>query len=202
YTAVIADDEALVGITGPKLLSSVEELQPQALRILIARRERRAALSKDPKRFQLFLRPYFAAPVRDALLAHERSRASSGPRRPEGSDPQGTVAIGAAMLDADTKPYTLVSGKEVVRRRLLITMAELAENGIGHGAGHPARVAVLACALGRAIGMPLAELDALDEAAVLHDVGELRGPAQKLLRARRRLTAAELRGIHEHPSDS
>ncbi|HEX6837431.1 MAG TPA: hypothetical protein VF334_12715, partial [Polyangia bacterium] len=41
YNAVIADDEALVGITGAKLLSSVEELQPTALRVLIARRERR-----------------------------------------------------------------------------------------------------------------------------------------------------------------
>jgi HD-GYP domain-containing protein (c-di-GMP phosphodiesterase class II) len=203
YTAVIADDEALMGISGQKLLSSVEELQPSALRILIARRERRPQLANLAlaKRFQLFVRPYFAAPVRDALLGHERSKSASGPRRPEGSDPQGTVAIGAAMLDADTKPYTLVSGKEVVRRRLLLTMAELAENGVGHGAGHPARVAVLACALGRAIGMPKGDLDALDEAALLHDVGEL-GPGQKLLRARRRLTTGELRELHQHPADS
>src|SRR5947207_8157874 len=65
YTAVIADDEALQGISGVKLLSSVEELQPSALRILIARRERRAQIAKETKKVQLFLRPYFAAPVRD-----------------------------------------------------------------------------------------------------------------------------------------
>src|SRR3954447_5479931 len=54
YSAVIADDEALTGISGSKLLSSVQELQPGALRILIARRERRAQLAKEAKGCQLF----------------------------------------------------------------------------------------------------------------------------------------------------
>src|SRR5262249_615679 len=82
YDAVVADDEALVGICGAKLLSSVEELQPRALRVLIARRERRPELANQAlgQKFQLFVRPYFAAPVRDALLAHERSaKLASGP---------------------------------------------------------------------------------------------------------------------------
>jgi response regulator RpfG family c-di-GMP phosphodiesterase len=179
YTAVIADDEALVGISGAKLLSSVEELQPRCLRVLIARRERRPQLANAAlaKRYQLFVRPYFAAPVRDALLAHERSsKVASGPRQPRKEarrDTQGTVAIGAAMLEEDTKPYTLVSGGAVARRRLLLTMAEVAESGVGNAAGHAARVSVLATALGRAIGMTVQDLEALDEAALLHDVGEL-----------------------------
>ena len=42
YHAVVADDDALVGISGAKLLSSVEELQPAARRVLIASRPRRA----------------------------------------------------------------------------------------------------------------------------------------------------------------
>lgn len=146
YNAVIADDDALVGISGAKLLSSVEELQPSALRILIARRERRPQLANAAlgKKFQMFVRPYFAAPVRDALLAHERStRVASGPRHEKKSaDVQGTVAIGAAMLEEDTKPYTLVSGGAVVRRRLLLTMAEVAEGGVGSVAGHAARVSI------------------------------------------------------------
>ncbi len=207
YGAVVVDDEALVGISGSKLLSSVEELQPSALRILIARRERRPQLANAAlqKKFQLFVRPYFAAPVRDALLAHERStKVASGPRHAKSSDPQGTVAIGAAMLEEDTKPYTLVSGGAVARRRLLITMAEVAEGGVGQGAehaGHAARVSILATALGRAIGLQPLDLDALDEAALLHDVGEL-GPGSSLLKVRRRLTPTELRAVHLHPVDS
>ena len=205
YNAVIADDEALVGISGSKMLSSVEELQPTALRILIARRERRPALANAAlqKKYQLFVRPYFAAPVRDALLAHERSsRVASGPRHSEEPrDAQGKVDIGAAMLEEDTKPYTLVSGGAVVRRRLLLTMAEVAEGGVGSGAGHAARVSTLATALGRAIGLQPSDLDALDEAALLHDVGEL-GPQMALLKARRRLTPTELRAVHAHPAES
>src|SRR5215475_4404855 len=107
YNAVIVDDEALVGISGSKVLSSVEELQPTALRVLIARRERRPQLANAAlqKKYQLFVRPYFAAPVRDALLAHERSsKVASGPRpREERRDSPGAVAIGAAMLEDDTK---------------------------------------------------------------------------------------------------
>ena len=204
YGAVIADDDALTGISGAKLLSSVEELQPGAKRILITKRERRPQLANQALqgRFQLFVRPYFAAPVRDALLAHERSSIASPPRRPRGSDPLGTVAIGATMLEADTKPYALVSGGAVARRRLLLTMAELAENGVASGgAGHAARVAALAVALGRATGLPREDLEALDEAALLHDVGEL-GPAVKVLRARRKLTAVELRDVKLHPEAS
>ena len=206
YNAVVVDDEALVGITGSKVLSSVEELQPSALRVLIARRERRPQLANAAlqKKYQLFVRPYFAAPVRDALLAHERSsRLASGPRQPkqERRDSPGAVAIGAAMLEEDTKPYTLVSGGAVVRRRLLLTMAEVAEGGVGSGAGHAARVSILATALGRAIGLAPADLDALDEAALLHDVGEL-GPQMALLKARRRLTPTELRAVHAHPAES
>ncbi|MGZ3405685.1 MAG: HD domain-containing phosphohydrolase [Polyangia bacterium] len=205
YNAVIADDDALMGISGAKLLSSVEELQPTALRVLIAKRERRPQLANAAlgKKYQLFVRPYFAAPVRDALLAHERStKVASGPRHEKKSaDPQGTVAIGAAMLEEDTKPYTLVSGGAVVRRRLLLTMAEVAEGGVGSGAGHAARVSILATALGRAIGLQPADLDALDEAALLHDVGEL-GPASSVLKQRRRLTPTELRAVHRHPVES
>ncbi len=206
YNAVVAEDEALMGISGAKLLSSVEELQPTALRVLIARRERRPQLANAAlaKKYQLFVRPYFAAPVRDALLAHERStKVASGPRpeKREPSETQGTVAIGAAMLEEDTKPYALVSGGAVARRRLLLTMAEVAESGVGSGAGHAARVSSLATALGRAIGLQKQDLDALDEAALVHDVGEL-GPHAGVLKMRRRLTPAELRAIHAHPVES
>ena len=78
YSAVIADDEEIQGLDGAKLLQHVEELQPGALRLLIAPRERRPQLANQSLsgRFQLFVRPYFAAPIRDALVAHERAASS------------------------------------------------------------------------------------------------------------------------------
>lgn len=186
YHAVVADDDALVGISGAKLLSSVEELQPPACRVLIADRQRRPALANQALagRFQLFVRPYFAAPVRDALLAHERSMLASGPRRRESSRKQAAVAPGAATMDfeAVTTPYAVAATGASARRRLLVTMAELAENGTGAGVGHAARVAALAAALGRAIGLQPPDLDALDEASLLHDVGELGCPLRELQR--------------------
>jgi HD-GYP domain-containing protein (c-di-GMP phosphodiesterase class II) len=106
------------------------------------------------------------------------------------------------MLEEDTKPYTLVSGGAVARRRLLLTMSEVAENGVGGGgAGHAARVSMLATALGRAIGLQPADLDALDEAALVHDVGEL-GPHAPLMKLRRKLSPAELQAVHAHPEES
>jgi HD-GYP domain-containing protein (c-di-GMP phosphodiesterase class II) len=62
-------------------------------------------------------------------------------------------------------------------------------------------VSTLATALGRAIGLQPADLDALDEAALLHDVGEL-GPNAGALKMKRRLTPTELRALHAHPAES
>lgn len=305
YSAVVADDDQIQGLSGAKLLSHVEELQPGALRLLIAPRERRPQLANQSLsgRFQLFVRPYFAAPIRDALVAHERAASSrrrttvrqeeaepearaerqphevvrdaarnvdrspareprreaeaarepprpspspvgawkgeharelarepvrearradaaERPRRSERSrkielrpakksaptrDPESfdesTVAFGGAIVEDDTKPYALVSGGTVARRRLLLTMAELAEATLGHGSGHAVRVAALAVALGRAIGLSAADVDALDEAALLHDVGEL-AASISLWRVPRRLSQAELQQVHLHAQAS
>jgi HD-GYP domain-containing protein (c-di-GMP phosphodiesterase class II) len=95
------------------------------------------------------------------------------------------AAPGAAipdMIEDDTKPYAVASGGQVARRRLLATMAELAECGSGAAGGHAARVAALAQSLGRQVGLQPPDLDALDEAALLHDVGEIGCPLRELQR--------------------
>lgn len=189
WDAVIADEEALIGLSGVKLLSSVEALHPRTLRLLVARREQRAELASLALagRFQLFLRPYFAAPVVRALMAWQLGRAAPDPQAPE--------------AEHDTTPYPLVAGALPARRPVLVTLAELAEAALDAGSGHAARVSELAVALGRAAGLPDPELEALDEAALLHDVGEL-GPAGNALRLRRRLTADELTEVRRHPEAS
>jgi HD-GYP domain-containing protein (c-di-GMP phosphodiesterase class II) len=230
YAAVVADDETIVGLSGEKLLQHVEELQPRALRLLIARRERRPSLATAALsgRFQLFVRPYFATTVRDALAAHERAMFASSRRRADAAAAEAARSAaadaaraaaasatgddgptdGGSVLEDDTKPYAVVSAHGAAsaagsavdpaeRRRLLMTMSELAEATLGHDSGHAARVAMLAVALGRALGLGSADLEALDEAALLHDVGEL-ATGLDLMRAPRRLNADELRAMQLH----
>ncbi|HEY7955674.1 MAG TPA: HD domain-containing phosphohydrolase [Polyangia bacterium] len=206
YDAVIADDEGATGLSGAQLLASVEELSPRAARILVARRERRTQLASPALagRFQLFVRPYFAAPVARALIALERARAAAEPRRPKPIEKARAPVEAepeAAALEGDTQPYALGSGGAGARRRVLLPMAELAEAAVDAGPGHAGRVSALAVALGRAVGLGPIDLEALDEAALLHDVGEL-GPGANALRLRRRLTASELDEVHLHPGAS
>jgi HD-GYP domain-containing protein (c-di-GMP phosphodiesterase class II) len=80
-------------------------------------------------------------------------------------------------------------------------MAELAETTLGHGSGHGHRVGLMAMALGNAIGLSPGDIEALDEAALLHDVGELTAGLD-LVKAPRRLTAHELREVARHAEAS
>ena len=100
-------------------------------------------------------------------------------------------------LDGDTRPYELASSGTAVRRRMLLTLAELVEAKAGHSSGHAGRVCALASALAHVAGLRGADLEAIEEAALLHDVGEL-AIHEPVLMKRRRLTPAEQREIHCH----
>jgi HD-GYP domain-containing protein (c-di-GMP phosphodiesterase class II) len=183
WHAVLADDDA-------KLLAEVERRHPNALRILLAKSERRPQLvaGAHDGRFALALRPYFATRVRELLADHERRAQFK---------PEGTVAAGERTFDGETKPYAVVSSAPVARRRVLIAMAELAEAKSGHSSGHGQRTSHLAVGLARAIGMPGEEVEPLGEAALLHDVGEL-AIHSTVLTQKRRLTPNELRELCCH----
>src|SRR5258706_11031126 len=70
YAAIVADDERMPDMPGAMLLAECERIQPRALRVLLARSERTAALVDAAKdaRYQLIARPFFARPLVASLV--------------------------------------------------------------------------------------------------------------------------------------
>src|SRR5260370_42663434 len=70
YSVVITDDIDVDGISGAKLLAEVARLQPFALSILLADKDRKHGLIDDTgnDRLRVAFRPYFASQVQAVLL--------------------------------------------------------------------------------------------------------------------------------------
>jgi putative nucleotidyltransferase with HDIG domain len=68
-----------------------------------------------------------------------------------------------------------------------------------HTRGHSQRVAELAVAVGRELGLGAAELEALERGGLLHDVGKI-GVPEAILGKRDALTAEERATMREHPA--
>jgi len=66
--------------------------------------------------------------------------------------------------------------------------------------GHSTRVARMACALGRRLGMGEEELSNLERAAIFHDLGKIQTPDDVLLKGDR-LSRAEAEQMKSHPID-
>jgi putative nucleotidyltransferase with HDIG domain len=66
--------------------------------------------------------------------------------------------------------------------------------------GHSTRVARMACALGRRLGMGEAELSNLERAAIFHDIGKIQTPDDVLLKGER-LSRAEEEQMKSHAVD-
>ena len=67
--------------------------------------------------------------------------------------------------------------------------------------GHSIRVALMACALGRRLGMGEVELSHLERAAIFHDIGKIQTPDDVLLKGERLSSAEEERHKKTHPVD-
>ncbi len=102
-----------------------------------------------------------------------------------------------ALVEAETLPHELRGNAPVTRRRMLLTMVEMVEAKGGPSRGHGLRVSSLAAALGKEAGVRGPDLETLEEAALIHDIGELAVVAP-LLQKNRRLTPAEQRQVHRH----
>jgi len=79
------------------------------------------------------------------------------------------------------------------------SIARMVEMRDPYTAGHQARVADLAVAIGREVGMPADRVEGLGLGAQLHDIGKICVPAEILCRPGR-LTAAEFEIIKSHPA--
>ena len=88
---------------------------------------------------------------------------------------------------------------EALLENTIEAMAMIVERKDPYTAGHQRRVAKLACAIGREMGLPAEQIPTIRVAAMLHDLGKIFVPAE-ILNKPGRLTASELDLIKTHPS--
>jgi response regulator RpfG family c-di-GMP phosphodiesterase len=201
YAAVIVDEERLSDMTGAQLLAHVEKLQPTARRILLAQPEHADALRANELsgRYQVIARPFFARPLVASLL---ELVVDSHSRREDQTEKTITHAFIQARADeADSMEAARPRPGRMAHRRVLLTLAELVEAHAGHASGHGARVSALAGLLGVEAGLKGEELESVEDAALVHDVGEL-ALDEKLLREPRPLTERERVAVRRHVESS
>ncbi|GEM_PF-4861267 len=109
--------------------------------------------------------------------------------------------------DKDLKKYSDYLEEKVQQRTLevrktlagvieaIITMTEMRDP---YTAGHQRRVAQLACAIARQMGRPAEEIEGLQMAGVLHDIGKICVPAE-ILSKPGKLTSMEMGIVKAHP---
>lgn len=88
---------------------------------------------------------------------------------------------------------------EQVNRDLLDLMVKAIEARDPYTSGHSVRVARTARALARAVGLHSKEVEQIESAAVLHDVGKIHEAYAPILRKNGKLTAAERELMRSHP---
>jgi response regulator RpfG family c-di-GMP phosphodiesterase len=199
FAAVIADDERLPDMAGAALLSEVERTRPAVLRILLARPERTDALLEGAnlRRYQLIARPFFAKPVVATLLEHAARLRAPEPKS-ESTQKRVTPFVKAPPDDVSGP---IAAPGRIAQRRILLTLAELVEAKSGNAPGHGARVSALAGMLAREAGVDVELQEATEDAALVHDVGEL-ALDKSMLTEPRRFTEADHETLHAHVESS
>jgi response regulator RpfG family c-di-GMP phosphodiesterase len=192
YAAVVIDPARVTDLPLSTLLRRVDELRPGALRVLLDAGGRAEAWAPEVGRgWQLIPRPFIARP----LLATLTALAAKLEQRARADSADDTERWNLAPLDvgAETEP----SEARQTERRLLLTLAEVAEAKSSYASGHGARVSALAGLLARQIGLTEEEIGAVEDAALIHDVGDL-AVAPALLQLERRLDAQEEEAVRLH----
>src|SRR5581483_10428992 len=182
---------------GAALLAQVERLQPHARRILLAPPDRARALIEAAQagRYQLIARPFFAKPLVASLV--QLVAEHMNPPRDDNTERTVNPFIEAPPDDSARTPRP----GRMAHRRVLLTLAELVEARAGHASGHGARVSALAALLAQEAGLDGEDVEAVEDAALIHDVGEL-ALDEKLLREPRPVTERERLAVRRHVESS
>jgi response regulator RpfG family c-di-GMP phosphodiesterase len=208
YAVVITDDERLSDMPGPLLLAEVGRTRPAALRVLLAGPERAGALAEGARvgAYQLIERPFFAQPLLATLARHAKdvaaqtARDAASAREAAKRVEDDTQRTGPPIPEPEAEPTVPAPGR-IAARRVLLTLAELAEAKAGYSSGHGARVSALAGVLAREAGVAADEIESVEDAALIHDVGEMAIDAD-VLRQARALDEKELRAVRRHVESS
>jgi len=116
-------------------------------------------------------------------------------------DLHGRVLVVRNVAQRKRAEAELLSGIAALRtafRQTVRALASMAEKRDPYTAGHQQRVARLACAIGRGMGLSEDALEGLEMAGILHDVGKVYVPAE-ILSKPARLTHLEMGIMKGHP---
>lgn len=111
-------------------------------------------------------------------------------------DGEVVTSIGCALVDISVRKQ-LDEAKESLVHTVAAAMAAAVEIRDPYTAGHQARVADIAAAIARELGLPVNQQKDIHLAATVHDVGKIRTPADILSRTGR-LSDGEMVIVREH----
>lgn len=98
--------------------------------------------------------------------------------------------------------YLINTQLQARNRELLELMVKAIEARDPYTSGHSERVAQIARILAQEMGLSLSEMDKIETAALLHDVGKIYEEFAPILRKETKLTADERRTMESHPVKS
>jgi PAS domain S-box-containing protein/putative nucleotidyltransferase with HDIG domain len=128
---------------------------------------------------------------------------STAPLRNAQGNIVGTMAIIADITERKKTAELLKEGQDQLQRTFEKTVHALAtavEQRDPYTAGHQKRVARLACAMAKEMGLSEHTIQGIHLAAVIHDIGKLHVPAEILTKPGR-LSEIEFSLIKNHPQD-
>ena len=116
----------------------------------------------------------------------------------------GLAGMGAVVLPILFLRHTYLVNLQLqsTNRELLELMVKAIEARDPYTSGHSQRVAEIARALAREMGLHFRELDNIATAALLHDVGKIYEEFAPILRKEGKLTVEEKEIMHSHPARS
>jgi len=109
------------------------------------------------------------------------------------------MTISKSILSLENKQAKQKIEQEKIKnyKEMIYTLVDMTEKRDSYTAGHTRRVAQYSLLIGKAMGLESHELDLLEEAAMLHDIGKIITPDSILLKPGK-LSIKEYRIIQEH----
>ncbi len=125
---------------------------------------------------------------------------------PMGRTPDGrrlVVSMATDMTDRKEFETELLTSKKRLEQMVLdvvATMGRIVEKRDPYTQGHEVRVAALSSRIAEEMGLPERDIDDIEMAALVHDIGKLAVPAEILTKPGK-LSEAEFALIREHPAE-
>lgn len=190
HPAIVLTDINMPGISGIEILKQVKKIAPTAQVIIFSGF---GTTDNVIEALRLGASDYLAKPFNLNLLLHTVARCIE--RYELTKERMGRKVI----LEEEVRERTAALTEtfhETVRTLGLIT-----EKRDPYTAGHQHRVALLAVAIGKSLGMAPGEIDTIKVAGLLHDIGKVAVPVELLVKPSK-LSSIEMQLMKTHPQAS